>query len=890
MLATLVLAALVAMPQDPAPPAQRDTTRARRKRVVAGDTLKPVNVETRIARDSALADKSGRARRTQVTDEHRQTAFADPAARDLLTLARAARVKNDNGIASYEATTYQRLSAGLGFKLLGRERLAFRVENSAHVRWQRSVGVHMELTGSRTVLPIIQGLGSKEAEKEMNNGTMGEMAPIPWYPGKEQLWMGGGITRAQVDERAAVHPLASGSEAYYRYATGDSLSLAISKERTIRLRELRITARQPKGNLIVGSFWFDMSSGQLVRAVYRLSEPLKPMEMAREMGDSSDKKDLDEIPMLVKPLILPMEIDLQSVTQDYGLYNGVWMPRSSALEAYARVGFMRVPVRMEERYTYASVNAEGEAPLPVILAAKRHSTFNSGGMFGGDQYGDDDEDADSVATKAVTIGIGTDGAKASVESGKAPRARPARDSLARARRDSIMADAGVGPNAKPGANSDSARKARAARREARGAAREAERKAECAANGGFRVNTELRYGNTLPVSVRVPCDTAVLAHSKDLPSSIYDPGEEVFGSAEREELLKALDLGLQPGFAPQKIELQYSYADGSMRFNRVEGFSTGIGARQTLGGGYSWHAQARYNFGEATVLGEGGVELSNGRRVFDLAAYRRTSVASDYGSPFGFGASLAALLYGRDEGFYYRSAGAELVWRTDKTRDDEVRVFGERQDNMPVVSRRSLFGGDNDPGFVPNLTARAGTVYGVSTRVRRSAGLDPNGWRFFADGRAEAGFGDWSYQRGAIDLNVQHPIVGPFSLSFTAGGGAAFGDVPQQRLFFLGGLNSIRGLSPGSPADRGGIVGTPGGSAYWLTRSELAYGGAGFRLIGFYDAGWTGRKHDWQTPGRPLSGAGVGASMLDGLLRIDVARGIFPTQGWKVDFSVDARF
>ncbi len=891
MLATLVLAALVALPQDPAPASpQRDSTKARRRRVAAGDTLKPVNVEERIARDSVLADKKSGARRIAVTNELRQSAFADPAARDLLALARAARVKNDNGIASYEATTYQRLSAGLGFKLLGRERLAFRVENSAHVRWQRNVGVHLELTGSRTVMPIIQGIGGKEAEKEMNNGTMGEMAPIPWYPGKEQLWMGGGIARAQVDERAAVHPLASGSEAYYRYATGDSLSLAISKDRTIRLRELRITARQPKGNLIVGSFWFDMSSGQLVRAVYRLAEPMRPMEMARELGDSSDKKDLDEIPLFVKPLILPMEVDLQSVTQDYGLYNGVWMPRSSALEAYARVGFMRLPVRMEERYTYVSVNAEGEAALPIIVAAKRHSTNNSGGMFGGDNFSDYDEDADSVATKTVSVGIGSDGAKASVESGRAPRGRSARDSVARARRDSIMADAGVGPNAKPGANSDSARKARAARREARVAAREADRKAECAASGGFRVSTELRYGNTLPVSVRVPCDTAVLAHSKDLPPSIYDVGEDVFGSAERDELVKALGLGLQPGFAPQKIQWQFSYADGAMRYNRVEGFSGGIGARQSLGGGYTWHAQARYNAGESTLIGEGGVELSNGRRVFDLAGYRRTSVASDYGSPFGFGASLAALLYGRDEGFYYRSTGAELVWRTGPKRDEEVRVFAEQQDNMPVVTRRSLFGGDNDPGFVPNLTARAGSSYGVSTRVRRQAGLNPDDWRFFADGRAELGVGDWSYQRGAIDLNVQHPIVGPFIFSFTAGGGAAFGDVPQQRLFFLGGLNTIRGLPTGSAADRGGIVGTPGGTAYWLTRSELAYGGAGFRIISFYDAGWTGRKKEWLAPGRPLSGAGVGASILDGLLRLDVARGIFPTQQWRVDFSVDARF
>ncbi len=890
MFSTLVFAAMMALPQTPT--VARDTTPARRRRVTAGDTLRPRDVEQRIARDSARTERQGRARRVEVTEAMRTSAFADAGARELLERARVARVRNDDGISAYDATTYQRLSAGLGFKALGRDRLAFRVENSAHVRWSRAVGLYMEITGSRAVVPMIAGIGGKEAEREMSRGEMGDMAPVPWFPGKEALWMGGGIARAQVDDRQMVHPLATGSEAYYRYATGDSLTINISKDRTIRLREMRITARQPRWNLIVGSFWFDVGSGQLVRAVYRLSQPMDPMAVAREVGDSSDKADIDEIPAFVKPFIFPMQVDLQSITIEYGLFNGVWMPRAQAMEAFAQVSFMRLPVRMEERYTYTSVNAKDDAPLPVILAAKRHGTSNSGGAFGDvpDNSDDDDADADSVVTRAVTVGIGSRGASASVETGTAPRARTVRDSVARARRDSILADAGVGPNAKPGSNTDSARAARALRRKERIKAREDARRAECAANNGFTVKTELRYGGTLPVAVRTPCDTAVLAVSKDLPPSIYDAGEELFGTAEREELLKALDLGLQPGFAPQKIQWQTALADGAFRFNRVEGMSSGLGARQLLGGGYAWHAQARYNFGEATVIGEAGVERSNGRRTIDVTAYRRTTVANDWGSPFGFGASLAAALYARDEGFYFRNAGAEVVWRTDPKPDFEVRLFGERQDNMPVVTRRSLFGGDNDPGFVPNLTARAGNVFGASTRVRREAGVDPNGWRFFADGRAELGAGDWSYQRGAIDMGAQHPLFGPLSLSVTAGGGAAFGDVPQQRMFYLGGLHTVRGLAPGTAADRGGIVGTPGGTAYWLTRTELGYGGAGFRSSVYYDAGWTGRKKGWNEPGRPLSGAGVGLSLLDGLLRFDVARGIYPTQQVRVDFSVDVRF
>jgi len=39
-----------------------------------------------------------------------------------------------------------------------------------------------------------------------------------------------------------------------------------------------------------------------------------------------------------------------------------------------------------------------------------------------------------------------------------------------------------------------------------------------------------------------------------------------------------------------------------------------------------------------------------------------------------------------------------------------------------------------------------------------------------------------------------------------------------------------------------------------------------------------------------VSGAGVGASFFDGLLRIDVAKGIRPSNGVRASMYVDARF
>src|SRR3989304_334214 len=56
--------------------------------------------------------------------ERRAGAFRAPAARSLLLRARAARLRQDSALVSYDATTYQRMSVGLGVRAFGRERLA----------------------------------------------------------------------------------------------------------------------------------------------------------------------------------------------------------------------------------------------------------------------------------------------------------------------------------------------------------------------------------------------------------------------------------------------------------------------------------------------------------------------------------------------------------------------------------------------------------------------------------------------------------------------------------------------------------------------------------------------------------------------------------------------
>src|SRR5215203_1976115 len=113
------------------------------------------------------ADTMNNKRRTRVripvTPELEASAFRDAAARTLLTKARVARMRQDSALLSYDATAYQRLSAGLGFRAFGRERLLFRTENASRVRWSRDRGTWVDLKGARTALPMV-----KDADAEID--------------------------------------------------------------------------------------------------------------------------------------------------------------------------------------------------------------------------------------------------------------------------------------------------------------------------------------------------------------------------------------------------------------------------------------------------------------------------------------------------------------------------------------------------------------------------------------------------------------------------------------------------------------------------------------------------------------------------------------------------
>jgi Haemolysin secretion/activation protein ShlB/FhaC/HecB len=760
---------------------QDSVARAKRDSIAVRREERRDSIITRARARDSVRKAVRLAKRPPVTPALLASAFKDSRARDLLLHAREARLTQDSSLTGYDASTYERMSVGMGFKRIGRDRLLMRAERATHVMWQRNKGAVIEVKGQRSAFPMIDGVG----HGDINLGTVGD---IPYFPGRETLWIGSGLAKADVSEDEIIHPLATGAEAYYTYASGDSVSFQLPGGQRIELRELLIRPRQPKWNVAVGSLWFDASSAHLVRAVYRMAQEMDIMAVAKETSEDDHDPDSD-IPRWVKPMITPMKAMVSAITVEYGLHEGrFWLPRAQTIEGDAQVSFMHIPFKLEQRFTYASVNGTG--PMPEL-----------------------------------TIAV----------------ADTARDSVSRA-----------------------------ARRE--------RRRSECK-DGTERVRTQYRSNETLRIRVVTPCDSVALARSPELPKSIYDDGEAVFGTSERDALVsEALTLDAQPEFAPQHPDISYGLP--YTRFNRIEGFSTAVAADQVLGGGYSAHALFRLGAADLSPNGELSLDRTDGRRTIGVGIYRRLVASNDWGDPLGFSSSLSALFFGRDEGFYYRTWGAELKGQKDYGMFNSWRLFAEQQLDATVQTEFSIAHPGGVKGNLTNIDAVNGKIVGLAVGHHSSFGLDPHGFRALTDIKLEGAAGTFDYSRGSVQTTLSHGLGRSVDGALTLGGGTSGGHLPIQKQFFLGGVQTVRGQRAGAAI----------GDSFWMTSAELGTGWPGFRKIVFGDLGWAGSRTDFTHPGRPLSGAGVGASFMDGLIRIDLAKGIYPEKALRANLYVEARF
>jgi hemolysin activation/secretion protein len=146
--------------------------------------------------------------------------------------------------------------------------------------------------------------------------------------------------------------------------------------------------------------------------------------------------------------------------------------------------------------------------------------------------------------------------------------------------------------------------------------------------------------------------------------------------------------------------------------------------------------------------------------------------------------------------------------------------------------------------------------------------------------KLEGATGSFDYARGSFQTTLSRGLGRHLDGALTIGAGTSGGVLPIQKQYFIGGVQTVRGQRAGAAI----------GDAFWLTSAEVGTSAVGIRKILFADLGWAGSRENFSKPGRPLSGAGVGASFMDGLVRFDVAKGIYPEKSVRVNLYVEARF
>lgn len=854
LLVAPLLPAAVQAQAKPRPASVRDS--ARKADSISAEERRAVSEAVRDARaENRRRLRGDSATLARLTEAAATTAFRSPDAKIVFDRARQARELQDSALRSYRATTTQRMSLHMGARRLGLEKLLFRGDNVAQISWRRDVGVRVRPMGSRMTIPMANDV----------SGDFVSAVSIPYFPGREQLWFPSsdfGKVKTEVDDRDIIHPLARGAERFYRYETGDSASITLPEGRIIRLQELRITSRKPDWRTFVGSFWFDRDGGQLVRAAYRLSTDIDIWGVANEevkkdilenaslnpvrdsvlraqlprdvyvkdstararagRGSRQSSED-EEVPAWVSATMRPMRAKLDAITVEFALYKGkFWLPRAHSATASADVMFMRFPFRIDEKFTYEDVDGDFTlAALPPVRSLRASR--------------------DSAAADSTAVDRGDSNISMTIGGG-APSDKE------RARRDSIQ-------NSRYGSA----------------------RRRQCARDSVW-TRVEERYERSVKIAYDLPCDMSRLATSPALPPAMA-ADEEIFDLRSAEQLGDALGMSLQVPFAPQLPTIRTG--SDLFRYNRVEGLSAGVEVKQVLGAGYTLRGVGRIGHADLHANGELSLIRSNGARTVSATVFHRLAAMNpEWAGALTLGPSLPAFLYGRDEGFYYRTYGFELGERREQRKGAlEYRLFVERQwtaGDSDVVNTFSLARAFRNGRFRENLLSEPGSYTGMSGSWLRMLVERPGGLRLTGITRFEAATGTFEYARGAVETTISRP-VGRFATALTGSIGSSVGRVPFQRAYAIGGVRTVRGQLPG----------TQQGDAFWFSRAEIGTRSGAFRPVGFFDVGWAGSRTSF---GRiqPQRGAGIGFGLLDGLMRLDIARGLYPSKQWRLDLYLEA--
>src|SRR5690606_10244823 len=610
--------------------------------------------------------------------------YLDPGAALLHRAATEHHFSQAHRLTGYEATFRQRI--GVRLRLPFKDRTLYHAESVHRVLWRREGPVTVAPLGIRETTP-------SGPEEEIDYGLVDEF----WDPARDRLLLGAREPGEEDDPEdfSIEHPLEPEGAAAYRFASGDTITLALPDGRRVRAIELRMTPRVRAPSRLVGSLWIEPESGALVRATYRMSETLDALRDIEDLREENARGEFRWIPGLFKP----WTFDATLVTIDYFLWEGdVWLPLRWRAEGVVRAGVLEAPGELDRSFRFSWIGTETPG-------------------------------ADPAASPERTLEL--DGYRPLEGDGR--RRRNGRD-----------------------------------------------------------------------VVLLVPEDPERLRRGPELPPPVWEDAPGFVSRAEIDFLVDRLDeVPTAPAASlPWRFAWGFQQA-GLVRYNRVEELS--VGARGTIVpdvGGRPLSAVGTVRIGTGDVHPNARLDVTRSslRRSLSLSVYHELAATEGGGRPLGLGSSAMALLFGRDDGDYYRTTGGALVLGPPPHRRPSwsLALTSERHEPVRSHTRASLARLWEDGGwaFRPDLAAEEGWEHALTLRLERATASDPTRAQAGLSWTGTAAAGSLGHVRTTLAGRLLLPVGTGFRLGVTAWGGAASSDVPAQRAIAVGGPATLRGYAP----------------------------------------------------------------------------------------------
>src|SRR5690606_10799116 len=112
--------------------------------------------------------------------------------------------------------------------------------------WRREGTRRVEVLGARQAVPVATSEVRPPSGRDLASGVIELMVdPV-------EEWL---LRIPGDDDDSIIHPLAPGSEADYRFRTGETATIVLPEGRRVRLVELQILPRRSVSRLVSGSLW-----------------------------------------------------------------------------------------------------------------------------------------------------------------------------------------------------------------------------------------------------------------------------------------------------------------------------------------------------------------------------------------------------------------------------------------------------------------------------------------------------------------------------------------------------------------------------------------------------------------------------------------------------------